>query len=70
LSPFLGVPDHARGITACCPVKAIKAWLQAAGISEGPLFRPVAKGGGRGARACAKQVRKRLTWCMIRVPGA
>jgi hypothetical protein len=34
----------ARGVTAC-PVKAVKAWLQAAGISEGPLLRPIAKGG-------------------------
>jgi hypothetical protein len=34
----------ARGVTTC-PVKAVKAWLQAAGIAEGPLFRPVAKGG-------------------------
>ncbi len=31
--------------TATCPVKAVKAWLQAAGITEGALFRPVAKGG-------------------------
>jgi integrase len=30
-------------------VKAVKAWLQAAGINEGPLFRPVAKGGRLGA---------------------
>jgi integrase len=28
-----------------CPVKAVKAWLAASGISEGPLFRPVSKGG-------------------------
>jgi integrase len=35
---------------ATCPVKAVKAWLQAAGISDGPLFRPVAKGGRVGAR--------------------
>jgi integrase len=28
-----------------CPVKAVKAWLSAARITEGPLFRPVAKGG-------------------------
>jgi len=34
---------------ATCPVKAVKAWLQAAGILEGPLFRPVAKGGRLGA---------------------
>lgn len=33
-----------RGGTTC-PVKAVKAWLEAAGIAEGPLFRPVAKGG-------------------------
>ena len=28
-----------------CPIKAIKTWQQAAQISQGPLFRPVAKGG-------------------------
>jgi hypothetical protein len=33
-----------------CPVKAVKAWLAASGICEGPLFRPVAKGGRLGAR--------------------
>jgi hypothetical protein len=32
-----------------CPVKAVKAWLTASGICEGPLFRPVAKGGRLGA---------------------
>ena len=31
--------------TVACPVKALKAWLSAAAITEGPLFRPVAKGG-------------------------
>jgi integrase len=37
--------------SAACPVRAVKAWLAAAGISEGPVFRPVAKGGGpRGSR--------------------
>jgi site-specific recombinase XerD len=45
----------ARGITACCPVKGIKAWLQAAGISEGPLFRPVAKGGRLGTKRLTDQ---------------
>ena len=39
----------ARGVTTC-PVKAVKAWLHAAGITEGPLFRPVAKGGRLGAQ--------------------
>jgi site-specific recombinase XerD len=33
-----------------CPVKAVKAWLAASGICEGPLFRPVAKAGRLGAR--------------------
>jgi site-specific recombinase XerD len=42
-----------RGGGTTCPVKAVKAWLQAAGISEGPLFRPVAKGG--------RVIAKRLT---------
>jgi integrase len=44
----------ARGITAC-PVKAIKARLRAAGIGEGPLFRPVAKGGRLGAERLTDQ---------------
>jgi len=33
-----------RGSVAC-PVKALQAWLSAAAITEGALFRPVAKGG-------------------------
>jgi integrase len=33
-----------RGMIAC-PVTALKAWLEAAVIAEGPVFRPVAKGG-------------------------
>jgi len=42
---------------ACCPCKALKAWLEAAGISEGPIFRPVAKGDRIGAsRLTAKSV--------------
>jgi integrase len=28
-----------------CPVEAVKAWLAASGITEGPIFRPVGKGG-------------------------
>jgi hypothetical protein len=33
-----------HGVIAC-PVTALKAWLEAAGIAQGPVFRPVAKGG-------------------------
>src|ERR1700722_5694121 len=34
----------ARGDVAC-PVKALRAWLDAAGIASGPLFRPINKAG-------------------------
>jgi integrase len=40
---------------ATCPVKAVRAWLQASSISEGPLFRPVAKGGRLGAQRLTAQ---------------
>jgi integrase len=33
-----------RGEVAC-PVTALQAWLQAAEITEGPLFRPIRRGG-------------------------
>jgi len=46
-----------RGGTSC-PAKAVKAWLDAAGISEGPIFRPVRNGGKvRQSRLTAKSVR-------------
>ena len=34
----------APGKTAC-PVKALRAWLAAAEITSGPIFRPIFKGG-------------------------
>lgn len=34
----------ARGVRHC-PVTALKAWLEAAGITEGPVFRPLVRGG-------------------------
>ena len=33
-----------RGKIAC-PVAALRAWLTAGGISDGPVFRPITKGG-------------------------
>ena len=43
------------GIPYCkgpvCPVKALETWLQASGISEGPIFRPVNRHGQLGERA-------------------
>jgi site-specific recombinase XerD len=42
---------------ACCPVKAMRKWLDAAGVTEGPIFRPVAKGGKvRNSRLTAQSV--------------
>jgi site-specific recombinase XerD len=42
---------------ACCPVKAVKVWLAASGISEGPIFRPIGKGGRlQDSRLTAKSV--------------
>ena len=31
-----------------CPVRAVERWMAAAGIDDGPLFRPVSKGGAVG----------------------
>lgn len=38
----VGIPN---GRTRACPVKALRAWLDHAGITNGPIFRSVAKGG-------------------------
>lgn len=43
----IAVP-YARA-TAACPVKAVRAWLGAAEITSGPVFRPVGKSGAIGA---------------------
>src|SRR5438552_5961644 len=46
----------ARGDIAC-PVKALREWLDAAGIEAGPLFRPIDKGGTvRGSRLTCRSV--------------
>ena len=37
------------GRTSSCPVKAVRAWLDHAQISDGPIFRSVKKGGHIGA---------------------
>jgi site-specific recombinase XerD len=43
----IGVP---RGLRAC-PVRAMQAWLESAGIEEGPLFRRMRRGGHVGAES-------------------
>jgi site-specific recombinase XerD len=44
-----------RGSVAC-PVTALKTWLEAAGITAGPIFRSVKKGGAVGGRLPAQSV--------------
>ena len=39
----IGIPPGANSVT--CPVRALKAWLTAAGIEDGPLFRPITRHG-------------------------
>src|SRR5713101_6237524 len=45
----VGIPHGSKPQT--CPVRALRAWLEAAGISEGPLFRSVNRHGKLGAAA-------------------
>jgi site-specific recombinase XerD len=44
-----------RGSVAC-PVSAMRAWLDAAGITMGPIFRSVRRGGHVGGRLSAQSV--------------
>lgn len=39
----VGIPFGSRDET--CPVRALEDWLEAAGIEEGPVFRPVMRNG-------------------------
>jgi integrase len=39
------------GNSVCCPATALRAWLDAAGIVSGPLFRPISKWNEVGAAA-------------------
>ena len=44
-----GVPFGSR--VATCPVRALRAWLEASGITSGPVFRPVSRHGHVGSSA-------------------
>jgi site-specific recombinase XerC len=53
----------ARGDVAC-PAKALREWLDVAGIEAGPIFRPIDKGGGcalQGLRTDPSPISSRLT---------
>ena len=52
LGQEVAVPHGAR----LRPVEAVRAWLDAAGITEGPIFRRVNKGGRVGAEALTAEV--------------
>jgi integrase len=39
--------------SVACPVRAVRAWLEASNIAAGPLFRPIAKGGRIGTERLA-----------------
>jgi site-specific recombinase XerD len=43
----VGIPYGGTPVT--CPVRAVKAWLEIAGIAEGPIFRAVTRWGSVGA---------------------
>jgi len=45
----IGVPFGSRVLT--CPVRALRAWLEAAGITSGPVFRSVTRHGHIGSAA-------------------
>jgi site-specific recombinase XerD len=39
------IPFSAPAQAGYCPVRALRAWLEAAGITEGPIFRPTLRSG-------------------------
>lgn len=55
----VGVP---HGQPETCPVRAVRAWLEAAGITEGPVFRAVTRhgkvGGPLSGRSVARVVKR------------
>lgn len=48
----VGIPF---GRTRACPVKALRAWVDAAGVVSGPIFRNVGKGGRVGSQPLSDQ---------------
>ena len=48
-----------------CPVRALKAWLQAAAIADGPVFRPV-----RGAKVLPRRLTDEVVYTLVKRVGA
>ena len=57
-----------RGSVAC-PVAALKAWLQASGITEGRLFRSVRKGGAAIGESLSAQAVANVVKAQARAVG-
>jgi site-specific recombinase XerD len=52
-----------------CPVQAVRAWIRAASISDGPLFRPVMRTGKISARRLSARAVAELVKCYARRAG-
>lgn len=52
-----------------CPVRALRQWMAAAAITEGPLFRPVSTGGNIGSDRISTQTVNRIAKAAARAAG-
>ncbi len=60
------IPIWYSNAAECCPVRSLDAWLSAAGITEGPLFRRLGRDGRVGARLTAASVADRVKrWAKV-----
>jgi integrase len=48
-----------------CPVRALKAWLQAAAITDGPIFRPV-----RGTKVLPRRLTDEVVYTPVKRAGS
>ena len=64
---LLGIPYGLHPET--CPVRAVRAWREAAGISSGPLFRTVDRAGRILPRRCSDRAVARAVQRAVRVSG-
>lgn len=63
----VGVPHGASPET--CPVRALKAWLEAAGIEAGPVFRGVSRHGHVAKKALTPSVIARVVKAYVEAAG-